>query len=197
MIEEKDPWTREHSLNVLRYATLIARELDLPDNEIEIIGNAAILHDLGKLGISDMILQKPGKLSDEEWAIIRTHPGAAVQLLQKGSYCRRERELILYHHERYDGHGYPKGLGGREIPLGARIIAVADAYDAMRSHRHYREPLAMDQAVEELVGNAGTQFDPDAVRALLRGLERLGLLPESIDLTVLLQRLPSPAGVVP
>jgi diguanylate cyclase (GGDEF)-like protein len=197
MIEDKDPWTREHSLNVLRYATLIARELALPDNEIEVIGNAAILHDLGKLGISDTILQKPGRLTEEEWVVMKTHPNAAVQLLQKGSYCRRERELILYHHERWDGTGYPKGLRGRDIPFGARVIAVADAYDAMRSHRHYREPLGIAQAVEELVGNAGTQFDPNAVAALLRGLHRLGLLPESTELPALLGRLPSPDADAP
>jgi len=189
MLEARDPTTREHSLNVLRYTALITRELGLPQNEVEVIGNAAILHDLGKLSISDKILQKDGPLSSEEYREIKQHPESAVQLLQRSRYCRRERELIRHHHERLDGAGYPDGLRGDQIPLGARIIAVADAYDAMRSYRHYRPPLDMPQTVEQLVANAGTQFDPAVVRALLGGLQRHGLLGDEVDLEAALARL--------
>ncbi|MCG2704361.1 MAG: diguanylate cyclase [Candidatus Omnitrophica bacterium] len=188
-LEERDSYTREHSLNVLRYSAMVAKVMGLAENEIALIGNAAILHDLGKIVISDQILCKKDKLTEDEYALIKKHPLIAVRILKKSNYMKRELQIILYHHERYDGKGYPVGLKGKKIPLGARIIAVCDSYDAMRSARPYREALPINRVISELVDNAGSQFDPEVVDAFLRGLANNELLPAEVDIKDVMQKI--------
>lgn len=180
--EEKDIYTREHSINVLRYSLMVLDEMGISGEEKEIIGNAAILHDLGKIGISDSILFKKGKLTDEEFEIVKRHPIIAVRILQSNSYIRKELQVILHHHERFDGKGYPEGLKGQNIPLGARIIAVADSYDAMRSARPYRGAMPMAFIISELVNTSGTQFDPWVVYNFLEALIKHQLIPSEINI---------------
>lgn len=128
---------------------------------------AASLHDIGKIGIPDAIINKPGKLTDEEYAIIKGHPRIGVDLLSKLASFDNLKGNVLYHHERYDGNGYPEKLGENDIPIGARIIAVADAYDAMTSDRSYRAGMTHSEAAKELVIGSGTQFDPRVISAFL------------------------------
>ncbi len=180
--EERDISTREHSINVLRYCNMVAKEMKLPENEIQIICNAAILHDLGKIAISDIIILKKGKLTESEYEKIKKHPVIAVNILKNSNYIRRELDIILHHHERYDGKGYPDGLKGKNIPLGARILAVADSYDAMRSDRPYRDRLSMEAILNELSSNTGLQFDPEVLFAFLTSLSKNGLIPKNINI---------------
>ncbi|MFH1288760.1 MAG: diguanylate cyclase [bacterium] len=187
--EQKDPFTREHSLNVLRYALMIAEEMRLPKNEIAIVSNAAILHDLGKIGISDTIVFKKDKLTEYEYSTMKRHSAIAFNILRKSSYVRRELDIILHHHEQFDGKGYPSGLEGKNIPLGARIITVADSYDAMRSHRSYRKDISQEAIIDILVEGAGIQFDPEIVCAFFNGLNKNGLWPSGMDIKQKLERL--------
>jgi HD-GYP domain-containing protein (c-di-GMP phosphodiesterase class II) len=144
-------------------ATGIALEMGLPREEIERIRIASLLHDLGKIAIPDEILDKPSTLSDAEWQAIGEHPRIGQVILEQASSLREAIPVVLHHHERYNGGGYPHGLRGSEIPLGARIVAVADAYHAMVHDRPYSEALSHSEALEELAINAGTQFDPEVV----------------------------------
>ena len=162
--------TARHSRTVARYAQLMARELDLDSETVERIRLAGLVHDVGKIGVSDAILLKPGPLTEEEWVEMRKHPEIGARLLGTGNLDIRE--AMLAHHERPDGSGYPKGLSGDEISLGARILAVADAYEAMTADRIYRAALGEDRACEELERGAGSQFDPDVVDAFLRARAR-------------------------
>ncbi|MEW6087184.1 MAG: diguanylate cyclase [bacterium] len=187
--EERDISTREHSINVLRYSNMVAREMRLPENEIQIICNAAVLHDLGKIAISDTIILKSGKLTETEYEIIKRHPVIAVNILKSGHYIRRELDIILHHHERFDGRGYPNKLNGKSIPLGARIMAVADSYDAMRSIRPYRESMPMEKIIDDLVENSGTQFDPEIVYIFLNCLQKNGLVPSIININEKLSKI--------
>lgn len=131
------------------------------------VRRGALLHDIGKLAIPDSILLKPGKLTEEEWAIMRKHPEYAYQMLYPIAYLRPALDIPYWHHERWDGKGYPRGLKGEEIPLSARIFAVVDAWDAMRSDRPYRKALSVEEALAEIEKGAGTQFDPKVVAAFL------------------------------
>ncbi|MCY6370025.1 HD domain-containing phosphohydrolase [Clostridium ganghwense] len=172
LIEIKDEYTAGHSKNVTYYAKLIAERLSLSDtsykdvniDEIEI---AALLHDIGKIGIDRKILNKPNALTEEEFKIIKTHPEKGYYALREVENLKEERKMVRYHHERYDGKGYPQGLKGEKIPLGARIISVADSFDAMVSDRPYRKGMPLEKAVEQLVINKGTQFDPLIVDVFL------------------------------
>lgn len=170
-LETKDRYTRSHSENVTRYAVVIAQELGLPLAQIEVIRQACQLHDLGKIGIHDYILSKVGKLSPEEWDEIKLHSLRGAQILQPISFLSGVAELIRQHHERFDGKGYPYSLSGQDIQLGARIMSVADAFDAMVSERPYRKALSLSQAQAELRVNSGRQFDPGIVKIFLRLLE--------------------------
>ncbi len=172
LIDRRDAYTYQHSRRVARTAELIAREMGLSEDDIAELSSAARIHDLGKVGISNAILHKPDTLSPEEWDAIKQHPVAGSDIAGRLKLYRRGALLVRHHHERFDGHGYPDGLSGQAIPLGARIIAVADAYDAMTSERPYRRPLSPWQAVDRLRADAGVQFDPQVVDALLRALER-------------------------
>jgi putative nucleotidyltransferase with HDIG domain len=170
--EAKDPYTRGHCGRVTEYAVEIARELNLGQKDIEIIKNAGVLHDVGKIGVGDVILHKPTQLNEQEWNVIKQHPITALKILLPLKFLPREKEIILHHHERYDGNGYPEGLKGDRIPLGARILSVADAFDAMNSDRPYRRRLSRTQILNELQNSKNGQHDPRIVDAMLRCLER-------------------------
>ena len=169
-IEVKDPYTYGHSERVTEYAMAIARRLKVSEWERQNIKYAAALHDIGKIGITRKILNKPGSLSEEEFVHVKTHPQLGDSIIEPVAFLQAPRAIILHHHERYDGKGYPGGLKGDEIPLGARILAVADSFEAMMSDRPYRRALPIEEAVKELELNAGTQFDPDVVSAFLEAL---------------------------
>jgi len=170
-VDARDHYTCGHSQRVTRYALLGGIGLSLPAEELEVIEYAGILHDIGKIGISDTILCKPGYLNDEEWVIMRQHPEIGAKILEDIPFLEKARELVLYHHERYDGKGYPEGLAGQEIPIGARLIAIADAFDTMTTDRAYRPVLGIDYAISELYRCSGTQFCPVAVEAFVSRLK--------------------------
>ena len=168
-IDARDHFTHKHSENVTHYAVMIAEETHLPFSQVEEIRQACELHDLGKIGVSDEILSKPGKLTDDEWEKIRLHSIKGAEILGALEHIKGVAELVRQHHERYDGKGYPDGRKGEQILIGARIISVADTYEAMTSPRSYRkEPLTKEQAVEEIKHNSGTQFDPRVVEVFLK-----------------------------
>lgn len=173
-IDARDHYTHSHSENVARYAASIAEEMHLPVRETELIRDACALHDLGKIGIDDRILSKPSSLTPEEWQDIKKHPLMGAKILEPLTFLNEVIDLVRQHHEHYDGTGYPQGLRGEDILLGARIIHLADAYEAMTSPRAYRKiPLSKEEALYEVKRNSGTQFDPKVVEAFLRVLDRL------------------------
>jgi HD-GYP domain-containing protein (c-di-GMP phosphodiesterase class II) len=170
-LDLRDVATARHSETVGLYAEQIARELGFAADEIERVRAAGILHDIGKLGIADATLHKPGTLDDHEWAEIEGHPELGSRILEHAN-LRDIAAWVLHHHERVDGTGYPRALAGEEIPLEARILAVADAYEAMTSDRPYRAALPLEAAREELRRGAGRQFDGEVVSAIERVLDR-------------------------
>ncbi len=174
-IDAKDHYTQEHSKNVSQYGVLLARKMGLPENEIEVIKYAGLLHDIGKIGIGQEVLTKKGQLSEEEFEILRKHPVIGANILKDVKFLEKEVPIVLHHHERQDGQGYPHGLKGREIPLGARILAVVDAYDAMTTDREYRRKLSTDEAIRELVTGKGTQFAPDSVDQFVEMIQGAGV----------------------
>ena len=166
-IDAKDPYTHGHSARVAMYSTQIAREAGLSEEECEQVYFAALLHDVGKIGVPSAVINKPGRLTDEEFAMIKQHPVTGNQIL---SSIQQSPYLSIgahYHHERYDGRGYPTGLKGNDIPQIARIIGVADAYDAMTSRRSYRDPIPQQTVREELIKGTGTQFDPEYAKIMV------------------------------
>ena len=166
-----DRKTDEHARRILILAAATARQLQRPEEEMHLLQLAALLHDIGKIGIPDAILYKPGPLTDEEWAIMRLHPEIGRQILaQIGGIFQHLAEIVVAHHERWDGKGYPRGIAGEDIPISARILTVVDSYDAMTSRRVYREPLSIEHAKTELLRCSGTQYDPLVVEAFLRVL---------------------------
>lgn len=173
-IDARDHYTHSHSENVARYAVAICNQLRLPAKEVELVRQAAELHDLGKIGISDSILLKPSALNPAEWEQIKKHPTIGAQILEPLTFLNGVVDLVRQHHEHYDGTGYPEGRKGDDILLGARIIHVADSYEAMRSARSYRKiPLMKEQAILEIKLNSGTQFDPRIVEAFLKVVDSL------------------------
>lgn len=172
-VEARDPYTHDHSQRVSHYAKTIATRMNLSQREISRIETAAILHDIGKIGVPDSILRKTEKLLPEEFDVVRCHPSIGVKILAHTTYLRRELPIILHHHEQYDGSGYPDGLAGNQIPIGARVLAAADALDAMLSRRAYRPALSMQEARSELKRHSGTQFDPTVVDVLLEWLDEM------------------------
>ncbi|MET0615333.1 MAG: diguanylate cyclase [Thermoleophilaceae bacterium] len=169
-LDIRDTGTGQHSHTVARYSELMARGLGLDEDRIERVRLAGVLHDIGKIGISDRVLTKPGPLDKSEWQEMYTHPEIGARLLSRPEFADL-REWILAHHERPDGLGYPRGLRAEQIPIEARILAVADAYEAMTADRCYRAALGEAAARAELEGGAGTQFDAAVVAALLRALD--------------------------
>jgi HD-GYP domain-containing protein (c-di-GMP phosphodiesterase class II) len=173
-IDAKDHYTHSHSENVAKYASTIAEEMGLSLREIETVREACELHDLGKIGVDDSILSKPSSLTPQEWEQIKRHPMIASQILEPLAFLSQAIELIRQHHEHYDGSGYPQGLSGEDILLGARIIHLADAYEAMRSARSYRKiPFSKEAAILEIKKNSGKQFDPKVVEAFLKVVDKL------------------------
>jgi response regulator RpfG family c-di-GMP phosphodiesterase len=167
MLEARHKYTEGHSLRVARYATGIAGALALPREVRELVATSSLLHDLGKVGVRDAILDKPGRLTPDEWAVMRQHPVMGSKILAPLGFLTEEARSVRHHHERFDGAGYPDGLAGEAIPLPARIIAVADAFDAMSTVRPYRPPLPVTEALAELGRSTGTQFDPRIVATFL------------------------------
>ncbi|KPK44005.1 MAG: hypothetical protein AMK74_05850 [Nitrospira bacterium SM23_35] len=174
--ESKDFYTDKHMKDIAEYSVDIAQKLGLPEADVENIRMAALLHDLGKVTVPDNILKKPGRLSEEEMEIIRKHPAHGAKMIESIEPMKDARDIIRHHHEYYDGSGYPDGLKGEAIPLGARIIAVADAFDAMTTNRPYRKALPMDKVVKELRDFSGIQFDPEIVEILIAILYEKGIL---------------------
>lgn len=166
-LEARDCYTKGHSERVNRYSIGIGKTLGLSEHDLRVLHDASLLHDIGKIGVYDRILLKPAGLSEEEFKLMKSHPELAVQILSSLSFLKDHLPLIEHHHERQDGSGYPLGLRGDQIPLGARIIQVADTWDAMTSDRPYRRRLDSTIAENELKKNAGTQFDPRVVDAFL------------------------------
>lgn len=162
-LDAKDPYTRGHSERVAEYAVQIATEMRLSHSEVEMVRYAGVLHDIGKIGISDAVLNKVGRLTDAEFELIQAHTTIGAHVVKPVGFLRGVSKVIRHHHERYDGRGYPDGLKGEEIPLAARILAVADAFDAMTSDRVYRAGLNREEAELELLKGRGTQFDPQVV----------------------------------
>ncbi|MBN1621907.1 MAG: GAF domain-containing protein [Endomicrobiales bacterium] len=170
-IDAKDSYTHEHADRARKYARLIGMKLNLPEVMIRHIEYAALMHDIGKIGIDENILHKPGKLTEEEREIIKKHPAIGNRIIAPVAFLSPVAPMVLYHQEWYNGQGYPEGLAGEEIPLGARIVAVIDAYDAITSDRPYRKALPKEVAVQELKKGADKQFDPKVVNAFLKVLE--------------------------
>jgi HD-GYP domain-containing protein (c-di-GMP phosphodiesterase class II) len=170
-IEAKEPYLKGHSQNVSRYAVLIGKALKLPQEDVDSLELAGILHDIGKIGVDDSILKKKGPLTKRERKAIEKHPVIGAKIIESVTALGPAIETVLYHHERWDGHGYPKGLAGEEIPLLARILGIADAYDAMTTERVYRPALTQEEAVQELKSQAGKQFDPRLVKVFVQILK--------------------------
>jgi putative nucleotidyltransferase with HDIG domain len=182
VVDERDRYTFEHSKRVATYAEKIARAMRLPSDEVETIRLAARVHDLGKVGIPDEVLRKPGKLTPEEMDLMRQHAEKGYEILSRFPEYAKGRELVRSHHEQLDGKGYPRAIPGEAIPLGAQIIAVADTLDAMTSDRPYRRALPLEAALEVLRGGKGTHWNPRVVETLERlagasGGRALGLAP--------------------
>ena len=160
-LDAKDPYTAGHSQRVSEMALALSEVLGLKREEVDKIHVAAHLHDIGKIGVPDAVLNKPDRLSPEEWEAIKKHPQTGADILSKSRHLNELKDIVLYHHERYDGKGYPKGLKGEDIPLGARIIAICDSIDAMTSDRGYRKAYSLEYCYEEINNNLGKMFDPD------------------------------------
>jgi len=171
-IDAKDPYTKGHSERVTQTSVSLARELNLSEREIENIEYTALLHDIGKIGIDDSILAKKSSLTSQEFDKIKEHTITGAKIIEPVEFLKGSYEAIYHHHERYDGDGYPDGLKEKNIPLSARIIAVADAYDAMGSDRPYRKKLNKDKILKELKDQSGKQFDPEVVKAIISVLNR-------------------------
>jgi len=160
-LEARDQYTAGHSRRVMEYSNSIGQRMRLDKQDTEYLKRSALLHDIGKIGIPDFVLKKQTKLTDEEYAIIKSHPETGAAILK---YIKSFKDLVpavYHHHERFDGEGYPKGIKGKAIPLHARIIAIADTFDAMTSSRSYRNALSFRTALSELERSKGVQFDPD------------------------------------
>jgi len=171
-LDAKSQWTKGHSVRVAGYAVKIANEIRLPENDIEVLNTAALLHDIGKMGTYDTVLDKPGKLNDEEFALVRMHPAKGAEILKPVRQFKPLLPVIRHHHERIDGKGYPDGLKGEEIPFMARILHVADSFDSMTADRPYRQAPGIEYAVSELTKYRGLQFDPQVVEAFQKILDK-------------------------
>lgn len=170
-LELKDHYTGEHVENTVKYVTDIATALNLPAEEIELVRQASMLHDLGKIGITENILQKKSKLTRKEFTEIKKHPQIGADILRPIQYLHNLIPYIFYHHERWDGRGYPGGIKGEEIPMGARIIAIADVYQALTSDRPYRKAYPQEEAIRIIKNGSGTRFDPRIVAVFLEILQ--------------------------
>lgn len=173
-LDAKSPWTKGHSTRVAMYAKEAAREMGLGEEELKNLELAGLLHDIGKIGTYDYLLDKPGKLTDEEFEIIKKHPAQGEKILGGIKQLKDIIPIIKYHHERMDGRGYPDGLKGDDIPLSARILHVADTFDAIMADRPYRQSPGIEYAIAELKKWSGSQFDKEVVEAFLKALTHAG-----------------------
>lgn len=180
-LDAKDEYTHGHSLRVTLYSMALAKKLDLSDNLLEEIETTGLLHDIGKIAIPEKILLKPGKLTDEEFEIIKKHPELGEHLINGIGKLKLISNWLKYHHERYDGKGYPEGLIGEQIPISSRIIAIADTYDAMTSTRAYRPALSHEAAIEEVKRCAGTQFDPKLAEIFISIGDEINMIKQDPD----------------
>ncbi len=181
-LDSKDPYTHGHSLRVTLYSLILANELNLSDKQLEEIETAGLLHDIGKIAIPQKILCKPGRLTDEEFDVMKAHPENSEKLIANIKGLQGISTWLKTHHERWDGNGYPDGLAGEEIPLTARVIALADTYDAMTSTRAYRKALEHSVAIEEVQRCSGTQFDPQLAAIFVRLSDLIGAAKENPEL---------------
>ncbi len=196
IIDMRDHYTYEHSRRVAELARATARRLGLKTDAVELVTMAGRVHDVGKIGIKSSVLMKPGKLTDVEWQEMRSYPVVGARLIANFPRVAQGRELVLHHHERYDGKGYPGRLAGNRIPLGARILAVANAWDAMTSHRAYRRALNLDHVRAEMTRGSGTQFDPEILAAFLATLdERPDLAMPAVQVEQDVDSAPAPVAV--
>ena len=170
-VEAKDSYTRGHSDRVAEFAVLIGKKLNLSEQDIRILHIGGLFHDIGKIGVPDTILQKETRLTDDEYSEIKNHPSIGVHILSTATIFKDIIPIVKHHHEKYDGNGYPSKLKGEDIPYLARIMAVADSFDAMSSRRSYRDSLSLDRIKEEFRNNKGTQFDPKLTDVFLDILE--------------------------
>jgi putative nucleotidyltransferase with HDIG domain len=166
-LDAREHETGDHSQRVVRYSLAVARRLGLPERDLPDLGRGALLHDIGKIGVPDAILLKPDRLSAAEWAEMKRHPQIGYDILRSVDFLERSAEMVLAHQERFDGQGYPRSLAGDEIPIAARIFAIADTFDAMTSDRPYRKALSVEAAREEIARCSGSQFDPRCADAFL------------------------------
>jgi putative nucleotidyltransferase with HDIG domain len=171
-LETKDPYAYAHAQRVKEYTLLAANCLSLSPQELQTIEFGALFHDIGKIGIHSSILDKPGPLTDSEWHIMREHSRKGANIVGEIPFLEKAKDIVLYHHERYDGKGYPEGLQGNDIPIGARLVAVADAFDTMTTDHSYRTALSVDGAISELIEGIGTQFCPLAVEAFVTAFRK-------------------------
>jgi putative nucleotidyltransferase with HDIG domain len=174
-IEARDPYTQQHSSRVTRLSIAMAKEVGCSIEEQEILNVAGLLHDIGKIGIRDEILLKPGRLNQHEYQIIKQHPIIGAEIMGYLGLWNREKQIVRCHHERFDGNGYPDGLAGENIPLLARILSVADVYDAIASDRAYRQRMHEQKILGIMYGGAGTQFDPQLIE-VFRSLYEAGTI---------------------
>ncbi len=179
-VEAKDPYTKGHSDRVTAYAVATAKRLGLSTEKIETLRYAGALHDIGKIGMSELILNKPGKLTEQEWEIVKLHPEIGASIIRDVEFLKEAIPVIRHHHERYDGKGYPDGLGNGDLSQLTHIVIAADAFDAMTSKRSYRPALSPAQAFKELRRCSGTQFDPTVANAMIRTISALGAPPASV-----------------
>jgi HD-GYP domain-containing protein (c-di-GMP phosphodiesterase class II) len=173
LVDLRDAYTGNHSERVARYVRAMGLRLGLKDSQLDNVVMAALLHDIGKIGVPDNVLLKPGALTPEEFAHIRKHPELGWMALKNIEDFKSVSLIVLHHHERMDGRGYPGGLKGAAIPLGARIVAVADSYDALTTNRPYRPACNRQQAVDELLANSESQFDSRVLEAFLDSLDEM------------------------
>jgi putative nucleotidyltransferase with HDIG domain len=174
-IDAKDSYTRGHSERVAELSIKLAEECNVPSSEIENIKLGGLLHDIGKIGIPEAVLNKPGRLNDEEFNIIKSHPDLGLHILGKVEFLEHIVPIIRHHHERYDGKGYPGGLKGENIPLLARIVSVVDTFDAMTTNRPYRKALTIEESLVEIDRCSGSQFDPDIAAKFIKMVRRDGI----------------------
>jgi response regulator RpfG family c-di-GMP phosphodiesterase len=168
VLEAKHPYTRGHTQRVTQYSLMVAKSMGLGDEEMRVIRDGSTLHDIGKVGVSEEILNKKGSLTNEELQLIRKHPIIGDEIISPIRFLAHTRPIIRHHHERIDGKGWPDGVDGRNLPLVVRLVSVTDAFDAMTSMRPYRQPLTYDRICEEMTRNSGAQFDPDVVEIMLK-----------------------------
>jgi putative nucleotidyltransferase with HDIG domain len=167
-LDAKSPWTMGHSERVAFFALAIAKEMQFNEYDMEMLKIGSLLHDIGKLGTYDVILEKTEPLTEKEWELIKMHPAKGADILNPVGQLQKVIPIVKYHHERFDGTGYPEGLKDREIPLAARILCVADSFDSLIADRPYKRAMEREQAFVHVKQNAGTQFDPDVVKAFLK-----------------------------